>query len=251
MRIIISPAKQMRHADDVLAPWGQPVFLERAQQLLDWLRTLSYEEAQRLWACSDKLARENYERLLLMDLRERTSPAVLAFDGIAFTYMAPSVFEAGQFAYVQEHLRILSGFYGVLKPMDGVVPYRLEMQAKARVAGCANLYEFWGNALYDEVMRGNGDRVIVNLASKEYSKAVERHLRPGDRFVTCTFAQEAANGKLVQKGVYCKMARGEMVRHLAVNDVRDMRQLESFDSPDWRFAPERSTDNELVFLRRA
>ena len=248
MRIILSPAKKMNVIDDGLAPLGMPVFLDEARELLAWLRTLSYEDAKRLWACSDRIARACYERLGWIDLEVGTTPAVLAYDGIAYQYMAPSVFDASQLAYVQEHLRILSGFYGVLKPMDGVVPYRLEMQAKAQAGGCRNLYDYWGGKIYGEVL--DESRVVVNLASKEYSKAVERYLQPQDRYVTCTFAEES-NGRLVQKGVYCKMARGEMVRYMAANDIEGPEQLKGFDSPDWRFDPDRSTADEYVFLRQA
>ena len=147
MRIIISPAKQMRVDTDTLACTGLPVFLEQTEQLKDWIRSLSYEEQKRLWACNDKIARQNAERFEHMDLRKNLTPALLAYDGIQYTYMAPAVFEDGHFEYVQDHLRILSGFYGVVKPMDGVVPYRLEMQAKAAVDGHKNLYDFWGDAL--------------------------------------------------------------------------------------------------------
>ena len=110
-----------------------------------------------------------------MDLQSSLTPALLAYDGIQYTYMAPAVFEDGQFDYVQEHLRILSGFYGVVKPMDGVVPYRLEMQAKAVVDEYKNLYDFWGDDLYREVM--DESRILVNLASKEYSKCIEKYLK--------------------------------------------------------------------------
>lgn len=247
MRIIFSPAKKMKQLDDCLAALTQPVFKNEAQILLEWLRTLSFEDAKRLWACSDNIATKCFERLAWTDLDALQTPAVLSYDGIAFQYMAPTVFDTGQLAYVQEHLRILSGFYGVLKPMDGVVPYRLEMQAKANAGGFKNLYEFWGDKPYREII--DKDRVIVNLASKEYSKAAERYLQPEDTFVTCTFAEET-NGRLVQKGVYCKMARGEMVRYMAAHNVNDPEQLKGFDSPDYRFCPERSSAREYVFLRR-
>ena len=147
-----------------------------------------------------------------MDLTKNLTPALLAYDGIQYTYMAPAVFEDGQFDYVQEHLRILSGFYGVVKPLDGVVPYRLEMQAKAAVSGHKNLYDFWGDSLYQEVMDESG--ILINLASKEYSKCIEKYLRPEDRYITCIFG-ELEGGRVVQKGVYAKMARGEMVRFMA------------------------------------
>lgn len=247
MKIIISPAKQMKRHEDVVPPESEPVFLDRAQEVLGWLKTLSYDEAKHLWRCSDKLAQSNYEALRVLTLTQGLSPAVLAYDGIAFKYMAPSVFETGQFAYVQEHLRILSGLYGALRPMDGVIPYRLEMQAKAHVAGTRNLYEYWADALYHEVM--DESRTVINLASKEYSTTIERYLQPRDRFITCTFAQDS-DGKLVQKGVYCKKARGEMVRFMAVHNVSEPEQLKDFDSPDWRFAPQLSTSHEYVFLHQ-
>ena len=181
-----------------------------------------------------------------MDLRRNLTPALLSYDGIQYTYMAPAVFEDGQFDYVQEHLRILSGFYGVVKPMDGVVPYHLEMQAKAAVAGHKNLYDFWGEDLYREVM--DESRVLINLASKEYSKCIEKYLQPGDRYITCVFG-EPESGKIVQKGVYAKMARGEMVRFMAGIQAEEPEQIKAFSSGGYRFDESRSTDTEYVFLR--
>ena len=183
-----------------------------------------------------------------MNLREALTPAILAYDGIQYASMAPAVFEDSQFDYVQRHLRILSGFYGVLRPMDGVAPYRLEMQAKARVAGTKNLYEFWGDDLYREVV--DDSRIIVNLASVEYSRCVERFLSPGDRFITCVFG-ELERGRVVQKGVYAKMARGDMARYMAEIKVEVPEQLKAFDRSGYRFDEERSTDAEYVFIRRA
>ena len=246
MRFIISPAKKMAEDTDSLACEGLPAFIDRAEILKEWLRGLSFAELKALWACSDAIVEQNVERLARMDLRRNLTPAILAYDGIQYTYMAPSVFEAGQFAYVQEHLRILSGFYGVLKPMDGVVPYRLEMQAKAMVADCANLYDFWGDALYCEVM--DESRILVNLASKEYSKAIERWLCPSDTYITCVFG-ELANGKVVQKGVYAKMARGEMVRHAAEIGAQSPDQLRDFAWSGYSFDESRSSADTLVFLR--
>ena len=129
MRIIISPAKQMRVDTDVFTCSSLPVLMEKTEILMQWIRSLSYEEQKKLWACNDKIARQNAERFAHMDLGKSLTPAILSYDGIQYTYMAPAVFEDGQYEYVQEHLRILSGLYGVVKPLDGVVPYRLEMQA--------------------------------------------------------------------------------------------------------------------------
>ena len=245
MRFIISPAKKM--ADEAaLAHQDLPVFIERAERLRDWMRSLSYAEQKKLWACSDAIAEQNAERLEHMDLRRNLTPALLAYDGIQYTYMAPAVFEDGHLAYVQEHLRILSGFYGVLKPFDGVVPYRLEMQAKATVDGFSNLYDFWGESLYREVI--DESRIIVNLASKEYSKAIEKYLQPDDTFITCVFG-ELTGGKVVQKGVYAKMARGEMVRFLASVQASEPEQIKQFTWSDYAFDEARSTDTSFVFVR--
>ena len=154
MRIIISPAKQMRVDTDSFVCTELPVFVDKTEILKEWIRGLSYEEQKKLWGCNDKIAQQNAERFAHMDLRKNMTPGILAYNGIQYTYMAPAVFEDGQYDYVQEHLRILSGFYGVIKPMDGVVPYRLEMQAKAAVGNHKNLYDFWGDNLYREVIGG-------------------------------------------------------------------------------------------------
>ncbi len=246
MRIIISPAKQMRVDTDSLACTGLPVFMEKTGILMEWIRGLTYEQQKVLWACSDKIARQNAERFAHMDLYGNLSPALLSYDGIQYTYMAPAVFEDNQVDFVQEHLRILSGFYGVVKPLDGVVPYRLEMQAKAAAAGYKNLYEFWADDIYREVL--DDSRTIINLASKEYSKCVEKYLQPEDRYITCVFG-EPENGKIVQKGVYAKMARGEMVRFLAGIHSEEPEQMKEFNWSGYHFDEDRSSDTEFIFIR--
>ena len=245
MRLIISPAKKMVD-EAALAHEDLPVFIERAERLRDWMSSLTYAEQKKLWACSDAITEQNAERLEHMDLRRNLTPALLAYDGIQYTYMAPAGFEDGHLAYVQDHLRILSGLYGVLKPFDGVVPYRLEMQAKAAVDGFSNLYDFWGDSLYCEVV--DDSRIIVNLASKEYSKAIEKYLQPDDTYITCVFG-ELADGKIVQKGVYAKMVRGEMVRYLAGVQASDPNQIKQFTWGDYAFDEARSTDTSFVFVR--
>lgn len=236
----------MHEDSESLQPLGLPVFVDDAETLKRWVCSLSYAQQKQLWRCSDAIARQNSERFAHMDLRQGLTPALLAYEGIQYTYMAPTVFEEAQLSYVQEHLRILSGFYGVLKPMDGVTPYRLEMQAKASVNGHKNLYDFWGSRLYGEVM--DKSRVLINLASKEYSKAVERHLQPKDRYITCVFG-ELVDGRVVQKGVYAKMARGEMVRYLATTGAKEPEDMQSFSWSGYAFDDTRSTDTTYVFAR--
>lgn len=249
MRIIISPAKQMRVDMDSFACIGLPVFLDKTEKLKAWISGLTYEQQKALWACNDKIAQQNAERFAQMDLRKNLTPAILAYDGIQYTYMAPAVFEDGQYEYVQAHLRILSGFYGVLKPMDGVVPYRLEMQAKvSSIDQCKNLYDFWGDSLYQEVRDDGG--IIINLASKEYSRCLEKYLQLEDRFITCIFG-EPKGDKIVQKGVYAKMARGEMVRFMAGIHAEEPGQIKAFNWSGYHFDPGRSSDTEFVFIREA
>ena len=246
MRAIISPAKKMRDQADA-AEWSTlPTLIDRTEILKEWISGLSYAEQKKLWVCSDSIARQSAEWFAHMDLRRNLIPALLAYEGIQYTYMAPAVFEDGQFDYVQEHVRILSGFYGVLKPMDGIVPHRLEMQAKAAVGDSANLYEFWGDSLYWEIM--DESRILVNLASKEYSKAIEKYLSPSDRYITCVFG-ELEGGKVVQKGVYAKMARGEMVRFMASVNAQTPDQLMAFNWSGYAFDEGRSSASKLMFVR--
>ena len=130
--------------------------------------------------------------------------------------------------------------------MDGIVPYRLEMQAKAIIAGANNLYEYWGDDLYHEVI--DSSRVIINLASKEYSRCVEKHITSEDHFITCVFG-ELEDGKVVQKGVYAKMARGDMVRFMAETGAETPEQLKAYDRCCYHFDESRSSETEYVFIR--
>lgn len=245
MKIIISPAKKMNTNTDMFSCKGTPVFLKDTEKLKEWIKTFTYEEVKALWGCNDKIAELNFRRFHEMDLHRNLTPALISYEGIQYQYMAPEVFDQSEWEYVQSHLRILSGFYGVLKPLDGVTPYRLEMQAKAQIEDKKNLYEFWGNRLYGEV-RGNGE-TIVNLASKEYSKCIEKYLTSDDHYITCVFG-ERKGGKIIQKGTQAKMARGEMVRYMAAHHVENTEDLKQFHGLDYSFAEDESTETEYVFL---
>ena len=133
MKIILSPAKKMIVDTDNLVPVELPVYIDKTAEVLNWMKSKSKEELKAIWKCNDKIAEQNFNRLENMDIYHMLTPAVLSYEGIAFQYMAPSVFEDSQFEYVQNHLRIISAFYGVLKPRDGVTPYRLEMQTKVGI----------------------------------------------------------------------------------------------------------------------
>ena len=160
--------------------------------------------------------------------------------------MAPAVFTDGEYDYVQAHLRILSGFYGLLRPFDGVTPYRLEMQARLAVDGARDLYAFWGDSLARQLLEETD--CILNLASKEYSLCVSKYTAPPARLITCVFGEER-NGKVLEKGTLCKMARGEMVRYLAERRITEPEAVKDFDRLDYRYAPAYSDANTYVFLR--
>lgn len=245
MRIIISPAKKMNVDTDSLAPTRLPQFLPETEQLLLQLRKMDDAQLKNLWRCNDAIAKLNIARVREMRLSENLTPAILSYEGIQYRYMAPGVFASGQFSYIDNHLRILSGFYGLLRPFDGVVPYRLEMQAKLHMAGCKSLYDFWGGRLAAQLEQETG--WILNLASKEYSKAVVPHLSPNTRCITCTFGMLSA-GKVVEKGTLCKMARGEMVRWMAENHITAPEALIGFNRLHYRYSPGHSTPAQLVFL---
>lgn len=245
MRIIISPAKKMRVDTDSLPYRDLPQFLPKTQELYEILRSMTEEELKKLWKCNDQIAKLNIQRLQGMDLHSRLTPAVLAYEGIQYQYMAPGVFTDQAFRYVQEHLRILSGFYGILKPFDGVTPYRLEMQAKLRVGEAKDLYAYWGDSLAKTLFAETD--CIVNLASKEYSVCISKYLPQNVRFITCMFGEEKG-GKVIEKGTMCKMARGEMVRFLAEKQITDPEGIKTFDRLNYHFDPSRSNDNLFVFI---
>lgn len=245
MRMIISPAKKMNVDTDSFAVEAPPRFLAETRRLMEALKALSGQELQALWKCSGAIARQNVERLESMDLDRNLTPAILAYEGIQYRSMAPNVMEAGELDYLRQNLRILSGFYGLLRPFDGVTPYRLEMQARLSMDGAGDLYAFWGGRLAEQL--ASETDWVLNLASREYSRAVEPHLPPGVGYLTCTFGQWK-DGRVVEKGTACKMARGQMVRWLAENRVDRPEDIRAFSDLGYRFDPELSGENRLVFL---
>ena len=250
LRIITAPAKKMRVVDAPPWPVREPAFLERTERLMRAIQALSLDEAQALWACSDRLAQLNYERFQQMDLARDTTAAVISYEGIQYQHMAPEVMEEGQLAWLDEHLRILSGFYGMLRPLDGVVPYRLEMQARLAVDGARDLYGFWGSALYDALAAELGaEGTIVNVASVEYARAVTPWVRDdGPQVLTCLFG-EVRNGRLRQASTEAKAARGTFVRWCAEQGVGGVEELRGFDQRGYALDEPRFDGQTLVFVR--
>ena len=269
LQVIISPAKQMRIAADTFAPRGIPPFPARTERLyralLDIERADGAEGLRSLWRVNDKLLAENVERLhafvpVLDDVRlddplvaRAASPAVFSYVGIQYRSMAPEVMGFSELEWLQEHLWVLSGFYGCVRPFDAVEPYRLEMGAKLSVDGARDLYAFWGDALAREICSGDYPTTVVNLASVEYAKAVLPHLPEGASVVTCIFGEDLRAGHPVQRATASKIARGSIVRWMAEHGTEDARDLERFDV-GYALAPElcreRGRERTLVFMHR-
>jgi len=246
MKIILSPAKKTNRDLETGETPTQPLLIEKTKELVTWLQKQRLEDLQNLWRCSDQIAQQNYEHIQNMDLKNRLTPAIFAYEGIAYQYMAPSVFDENQLDYVKKHLRILSGFYGVLRPTDGIVPHRLDMQDKVRIRNYKNLYDFWRNLLYENVRDDSG--MIINLASLEYSQCIKKYCTDQDRYITVNFV-EKVGGKLKTKATYAKMARGEMVRFMAEHQIENPEDLKHFDRLHYHYRKDLSSETEYVFER--
>ena len=247
MNIIISPAKKMNVREDELDWADLPCFLSKAEELKEYIRGLSRSEARALWQCNETIAGLNYGRFQAMDLTGRLTPALLSYEGIQYQYLAPGVLTQEELDYLEGHLRILSGFYGLLRPFDGVVAYRLEMGAKLSVSGKKDLYAYWGDTLAQALWEESD--IVVNLASQEYSRAVLPHLPPSVEVLTCTFGELRKDGRVVEKGTLCKMARGQMVRWMAERGVRRSEELKDFQDLGYRYDAAHSGHDHYVFLK--
>ena len=245
MKIIIAPAKQMR-VDEDFTTNKLPPYLKRTEAILALLQSMSLAELQKLWQCNAKLALQNYQRLQQMDLRQNLTPALYAYDGLQYSHMGARVLEEEAWSYLCQHLRILSGFYGILEADTGVTPYRLEMQARLAVGGAKSLYAYWGDSLYRSLVAE--DHVILNLASKEYSKCIEPYLTEQDRMVSCIFASGTPD-KYRVKATEAKMCRGALVRYCAEHQVQQVEEIQGFTAYGYSFQPHLSTAKEYLFLK--
>lgn len=236
----------MKIDNDVLAHRQMPIFVDDSKVLLDYLQSLSYEKLKSIWKCSDNLAKQNYNIIKEMDLRNNLTPAILSFEGLQYQYMAPGIFSYEQLDYLEKHLRILSGFYGILRPFDGIVPYRLEMQAKLLDWKYKSLYEFWSDKIAKSIF--SESKYIVNLASKEYSKSISKYLSGSTKLINCVFGQ-LIKGRVVEKGTLAKMARGEMVRFMAENNIEQVEDIKKFNRLDYVYKEELSDYTNYVFIQ--
>lgn len=246
MKVIISPTKRMHTDDSSLPPLSQPAYLKETEKIQDCMAQLSIKELQEIWKTSDNLTQKAYQQFLKIDLHRLETPALFAYDGLVFKYMAPHVMSESAYAYLQSHLSILSGFFGVLQPFDGVVPYRLEMGAHLPINDTHSLYDFWGDRLYKEVMKD--DHLLINLASQEYARCLYDYKQKDDTFIDIIFG-EYKNNKIITKATHAKIARGSMISYMADHQVEKAEDLYAFSEDGFHFHKELSSPEKLVYIR--
>ena len=255
MLLFLSPAKSLDFKTPPhVATHSQPAFLDRSQALIRQLRGLSPADIANLMDLSDPLALLNFNRYADWSLPftpENAKQAVLAFDGDVYDGLSAKTLSAADLDFAQQHVRILSGLYGILKPLDLMQPYRLEMGTKFRNEAGKDLYAFWGETLLDAInaeLDTLSRPVAVNLASEEYFKAAVGRKFKGE-LIQPVF-EDWKNGKYKIISFFAKRARGLMTRYAVVNRLQTPEGLKDFDSDGYAFAPEASDDRSWVFRRR-
>lgn len=255
MLLFLSPAKSLDFKTPPhVATHTQPAFLDRSQALIRQLRGLSPADIANLMDLSDPLALLNFNRYADWSLPftpENAKQAVLAFDGDVYDGLSAKTLSAADLDFAQQHVRILSGLYGILKPLDLMQPYRLEMGTKFRNEAGKDLYAFWGETLLDAInaeLDTLSRPVAVNLASEEYFKAAVGRKFKGE-LIQPVF-EDWKNGKYKIISFFAKRARGLMTRYAVVNRLQTPEGLKDFDSDGYAFAPEASDDRSWVFRRR-
>jgi cytoplasmic iron level regulating protein YaaA (DUF328/UPF0246 family) len=251
--MVISPAKTLDYESPLATDKNsQPDFLDDACELVDQLKTLEPHDISNLMGVSDKLAQLNAERFRAWQTpftQDNAKQAILAFKGDVYTGLDAESFNDKEFNIAQKRLRMLSGLYGVLKPLDLMQPYRLEMGTKFENSRGKDLYAFWGTKITDELNRllKADDGVLVNLASNEYFKSVLKKELDA-RLITPQF-KDWKNGQYKMISFYAKKARGLMCRYAIQNNITQADDLKGFDLQGYRFSEEQSDADNWVFLR--
>ncbi len=253
MLMIISPAKTLDYESPLATETHtQPDFLDDACELIDQLKTLEPHQVSNLMCISDKLGQLNAERFRTWHTPftpENARQSVLAFKGDVYTGLDAESFSEDDFSFAQKHLRILSGLYGLLKPLDLMQPYRLEMGTKFENKRGKDLYAFWDRKITDALnqLLADDDKVLINLASNEYFKSVQKkHLDA--RLITPQF-KDWKNGQYKMISFYAKKARGLMCRYAIQNRITNAEDLKGFNLDGYYFSEDQSDNNNWVFLR--
>lgn len=244
MLVMISPSKNMREDECLRKAKHLPLFKE-TDSILSVLKTLNDEDIKKLMKVNESISALNVERYkqITYDLLGR--PAILTYDGLQYRNIEVEGYNEEECDFLDKHVRILSGLYGVLKPFTSIYPYRLELQTKLMVDGNKNLYEFWGSKLYDELK--SSSHTIINLASNEYSKAIVPYLKYEDTYITCTFKVKKGDSIKVESTA-SKILRGRMVQYIVKNRITNPEELKLFSYDNCKYSREESSDKEYVFI---
>ena len=254
MLIVISPAKTLdfEHVNDNL-PMTNPRFIEHSKVIMNSLKELDSYSIGKLMKISDKLSSLNKERFDTWEhTLEKSKHCLLAFQGDVYKGLDVGSFTDEDLFYANEHLRILSGLYGVLRPFDGINPYRLEMGSKLEVGEDKNLYEFWKDTLkksIHEELKKHEESTLINLASKEYFKSIEAIEKEKDIKVITPMFKEFRNGEYKIIALKAKRARGLMSRYIIQNKINNPEELKAFNEDGYEYNEELSTEKEWVFTR--
>jgi len=255
MLLVVSPAKNLDFESPLATDsYTQPALLTESQLLMDKCVTLTPADISSLMSISDKLAGLNAARFgqwATPFTPDNARQAVLAFNGDVYTGLDANSFNDKDFAFAQQHMRILSGLYGLLKPLDLMQAYRLEMGTKLENVRGANLYQFWGDIITDLLntsLEQQGDHILINLASNEYFKAVKKKSLNGE-IITPIF-KDWKNGQYKIISFFAKKARGLMANYIIKNQLTDVEQLKRFDLAGYQYNAEFSKGNDWVFTRK-
>ena len=254
MFFVLSPAKNLNEKDpSPVSSFTLPDLLPEAEILMQELRQLAPQQIAELMHVSDKIALLNAERNAAWHTPftpENAKQAVFMFNGDVYEGIAADTLKPEQIDYLQQHVRLLSGLYGVLRPLDLMQPYRLEMGTAFANTRGKNLYEFWGDKITDllnQTLKQTDSDVLINLASQEYFKSVNTK-KLNARLITPIFKDEK-NGKYKIISFYAKRARGLMVRYAAEHSITEPEMLKNFDYEGYSFNEAASNEAELVFMR--
>jgi len=249
MLVVVSPAKKlnMQPADGVVST--EPTFSRDAVELAAVARDLSLEDLQRLMGLSTNLAQLNADRFAAFGNQDK-KPAALAFAGDTYQGLEAASLDSDEMAWAQNHLRILSGLYGVLRPLDAIEPYRLEMGSRLKTSRGASLYDYWGQQLSDALnahATATNSQVLVNCASQEYFGAVDLSVLTPQVITPVFMEYKAGKAKIVS--FFAKKARGAMARYIIQNRLTQSDDLRGFNSGGYSYQPDQSDAQKWVFLR--
>ena len=254
MLLVLSPAKTLDYdSAPVTERYSLPEHLEQAAELINVLRELTPAQVSELMHLSDKLAGLNVARYASWHrdfTPQNAKQALLAFKGDVYTGMQAEDFSSEDFAFAQQHLRILSGLYGLLRPLDLMQPYRLEMGTRLANARGKDLYAFWGERIsqwLNQALQAQGDDILINLASNEYFSAIKRQALQA-RVIDTEF-RDLKNGQYKIISFYAKKARGLMARYIIQQRLQHPEQLQAFDLQGYYYSASHSSADKLVFLR--